>query len=194
MALSRDHDRLPCGVELDSILVQVTEGAPPRGRVHQASCPYCQTALSGFHQGWSDLRMLAQQPVPIPPGLAARVMTRVRALARRTLENVILAGSRGHTQIAHGVIAQVARRAALTIPGVVFATAQPVAPDSADPTRISLTIRIVANYGPKLGPLAAAVRARLPRRVLHLTGASVDAIDIIVIDLAAPTAEVSEPT
>jgi uncharacterized alkaline shock family protein YloU len=194
MALSRDENRLPCGVELDSILEQVTEGAPPPAPAHQASCPYCQTAMSGFHQGWRDLRTMADEPVPIPPGVAARIMTRVRALARRTLENVILVGSGGHTQIAHAVIAQVARRAALAVPGVVFAYVQPAPPDSGDPTRISLTIRLVATYGPKLGPLAAGLRARLQRRVLHLTGARVDAIDITVIDLAWPAAEGTERT
>ncbi len=188
MAVSRDENRLPCGVELDSILVQVTEGAGPHDPAHQAGCPYCQTALSGFHQGWSDLQTLAHQPLPIPSALAARIMTRVRTLARRSFENVVLAGSAGHTQIAHAVVAQVARRAALAIPGVVFASVQPARPDSADPSRVSLTIRVVATYGPRLGPLVAAVRARLPRRVLHVTGASVDAIDIIVIDLVPPTA------
>src|SRR3954470_18103035 len=161
MALDRNHDRLPCDVELDTLVAQITDDAPATAPdlAHQASCPYCQTALRGLREAWSDVQALARTPVPIPPGLTARIMHRVRDLARHAAENLILTGTRGHTQISHTVIAQVARRTTMAVPGVLFASAQltPGHPD--DPGRLDLAIRLVTIYGPALEAIAAAVRS-----------------------------------
>lgn len=184
MALEPNHNRLPCGVELDTLVEQITEGTSPRDPDHQAHCPYCQTALRGFRQGWNDVQTLAGVPVPIPPGLTMRIMTRVRALARRAAQNIILTSGRGHTQISHQVIAQIARRIALAIPGTVFASAHPKPGETADPIRVKLTLRLITTYGPALHPHAAAVRATLNRRLPNLTGAEIDTIDINFIDIA----------
>ncbi len=186
MALDPNHDRLPCGIELDSLVDQITEQTAPRDPAHQASCPYCQTALRGFRQGWSDVQTLAGAPVPIPPGLTTRIMTRVRALARRAAQNIILAGAHGHTQISHQVIAQIARRVTLAIPGVLFASAQPEPGKPVDPLRVKLTLRLITTYGPALHPLADAVRATLNRRLPNLTGATIENIDITFTDIDQP--------
>lgn len=186
MALDPSQNRLPCGVELDTLLEQITDHAPPHDPAHQAHCPYCQTALSGFRQGWGDLQTLARAPVPVPPGLTSRIMTRVRTLAGRTAENIILAGSRGHTQINHAVIAQIARRAAVAIPGVLFASAQPTPTQPANPARLNLAIRLVTTYGPSLRPLATAIRAALHQRIPTITGATIDNIEITFTDIAEP--------
>lgn len=186
MALDVNHDRLPCGVELDSLVDQITEQTDPRDPAHQARCPYCQTALRSFRQGWSDVQTLAGAPVLIPPGLTTRIMTRVRALARRAVQNIILTSARGHTQISHQVIAQTARRVALAIPGVLFASAQSEPSKPADPIRVQLTLRLITTYGPSLHPLAKVIRAALEKRLPRLTGATFDNIDITFTDIAEP--------
>lgn len=186
MAIGPSHNRLPCGVELDTLVDQITEGTVPPDPAHQAHCPYCQTALRGFRQGWSDLQTLAGAPVAIPRDLTTRIMTRVRVLARRAAQNIILAGVHGHTQISHQVIAQIAHRIALKIPGVLFASAQPDPGEAADPTRVKLTLQLITAYGPALHPLARAVRAALHRRLPRLTGAGIDTINIVIADIAEP--------
>jgi uncharacterized alkaline shock family protein YloU len=186
MAIDATRNRLPCGVELGTLVDQIADGTPPHDPAHQAHCPYCQTALRGFGQGWSDLQTLAGAPMTIPPGLTRRIMTRVRVLARRAAEHIILAGARGHTQISHHVIAQIARRVALTTPGVIYASAQPQLVKPTDPIRVKLTLRLIAPYGPALRPLATTVRAALHRRLPRLTGATIDTIDITITDIAEP--------
>ena len=186
MALNPAHDRLPCGVELDALVTQVADDVPPADGPHQARCPYCQTALGALRESWGDLRALAREPVPIPPGLTARIMRRVRHLAARVADTFVLATVHGRTSISHGVIAQVARRAALAVPGVLFASAHPAAGHPAEPARLAVALRLVIAFGPAADALAAAVRASVRRRVPRLTGAEITAIDVAIEDIADP--------
>jgi hypothetical protein len=181
-------ERLPCGAELEHLIAQVADGQAPDRRAHQERCPYCQAALSDLTRGWGDLRALADEPVAVPPGLAARIMARVAKLAGQAAEAVLLGSPRGQTRIGHRVVGRVAQRVAATVPGLVFASARPVAHDPPLPQRLSLTIRIVATFGPPLGELADRVRATVRRRVPELTGADLDRIDIRIDDVVEPDA------
>jgi uncharacterized alkaline shock family protein YloU len=179
---------LPCGVDLDTLIAEITDAAPPPDPAHQARCPHCQTALRALLGSWSDLQTLARAPVPVPPGLTARVMGRVRDLAHRAAEHLIFAHPRGQTQISHHVVAQVARSAALAVPGVLFASAIPQAPEPAGArtARVAVTVRLVTSYGPALTAVAAAVRSTLEWRLSRLLGAEVDRIDVTFTDIAIP--------
>ena len=181
-------ERLPCGAELEHLLAQVADGEAPDDQAHQQRCPYCQAALRDLTRGWSDLRPLADEPVSVPPGLAARIMARVAKLAGQAAGAVLLGGARGETRIGHRVVGRVAQRVAATVPGLVFASAKPVAHDPPLPQRLSLTIRIVATFGLPLQELADRVRATVRRRVPELTGAELDRIDIRIDDVAEPDA------
>jgi uncharacterized alkaline shock family protein YloU len=186
MALDPDDNQLPCGVSLDTLLAQIADQLPAPDPTHQARCSYCQTALRALRQSWGDMQTLARAPVPIPPELTARIMTRIRDLAHRAIGNIILAGVRGHTQISHHVAAQIARRAALAVPGVLLATVQPTAQQPADPARVNLAVRLITTYGPPLHTIAARARTTLTERVHALTGANLDTIDITFPDIANP--------
>jgi uncharacterized alkaline shock family protein YloU len=190
VALDDSHTQLPCGVELEALLAQITDDAPGTDPGHEAGCAYCQTALRGLRDSWSDLQTFARAPVPIPPRLTGRIMRRVRDITRRATSHLILTEAHGQTQISHHVIAEVARRAALTVPGVLFASALPRSIRQPQPgtAGISLTVRLVTTYGPPLHAVAAAVRTALHRRVSSLTGAHVDRIDVAITDITAPGA------
>ena len=186
MALTPDENQLPCGVSLDTLLDQVADQLPAPDPAHQAHCRYCQTALRALQQSWSDMQTLARAPVPIPPELTARIMTRIRDLAHRAVGNIILASPRGHTQISHHVIAQIARRAALAVPGVLLASVKPTAEQPADPAGVNLAVRLITTYGPPLHTIAARARTTLSKRVHALTGADLATIDITFPDIANP--------
>lgn len=186
MALGADHNQLPCGVSLDTLLRQVADERPALDPAHQVHCSYCQTALRALHQSWSDIQTIARAPVPTPPGLTARIITRIRKLAHRAGRNIILATPRGHTQISHHVLAQIARHAALSVPGVLFASAQPAPEQPADPARINLAVRLITTYGPALHAIAAHVRATLSEHVNALTAAELSTVDITFADIANP--------
>jgi uncharacterized alkaline shock family protein YloU len=108
---------LPCGADVDLLLEQAAVG---RGRdldVHQRECVHCQAALGEFTALWEPVSELAAAPVPIPPGLAATVMSQIRALVRDvwyTLEITEI----GVIRIAARIVATLARDSARMVPGV----------------------------------------------------------------------------
>jgi hypothetical protein len=181
-------ERLPCGAELEHLIDQVADGAAAADHAHQERCPYCQAALRGLTRGWSDLRALAGEPVTVPPGLAARIIARVSQLAKQAAGSLLLGSARGETRIGHVVVGRVAQRVAATVPGLAWASVRPILHDPAYPRRLSLTIRIVATFGPALGELADRVRATVQRRVPELTGADLDRVDIRIEDVVEPDA------
>ncbi len=179
-----EHDTLPCGAELEPLMAQVADGRPPPDALHQSSCPYCQAALRSLRLGWQDVTALAREPVPVPRGLTARVMTRVRGLARYAAGSVVLGHPRGATRVSHTVIGQIVQRVAASVPGVVLASARPIAHDPPDPARLSVAVRLVVAFGPPVDALADAVRQCIERRVPALTGAVLSRVDIAVVDVA----------
>jgi uncharacterized alkaline shock family protein YloU len=108
---------LPCGADVDLLLEQAAVG---RGRVldgHQRECVHCQAALGEFTALWAPVSELAAVPVPVPPGLAAAVISQIRTLVRDiwyTLEVTEI----GAIRIAARIVAALARDGAQMIPGV----------------------------------------------------------------------------
>jgi hypothetical protein len=72
--------RLPCGVELEALVIEVTCGQDPLDPSHQRDCPHCQKALRGIRETWTDLQALTREAIPVPADLTAQIMARVLAL------------------------------------------------------------------------------------------------------------------
>lgn len=181
--MTTEHEQLPCGVELEPLVIQVTDDQPPVDPAHQSSCPYCQSTLRNLRQGWADVQALTLEPVPMPPHLTAQIMARVRTLARYAVDAILLGHPRGETRISHTVVAQVIQRLASSVPGVVFASAKPIPHDPPEPGRLSVTIRLVVAFGPAIDALTHAVRQVIDRRVSTLTGAQLSRIAITIDDI-----------
>ena len=184
MAMTAEPERLPCGAELEALVIQVTGDGQPVDPAHQNSCPYCHTALRYLRQGWADVQALTREPVPIPPRLTAQIMARVRTLARHVTSSILLGNHRGETRISHSVLGQVIQRVAAAVPGVVFASAKPIPHEPPEPGRLSVNIRLVVAFGPTIHTLTHAVRQAIDRRVPRLTGAQLSRIDITIEDIA----------
>lgn len=108
---------LPCGSEVDLLLEQVADGRANDLDDHQRSCVHCQAAVTEFAALWGPVQELAAQPVAVPPGLAAAVMSQIGNLIRDvwyTLETT----DAGSIRIAARIIATLARDAARIVPGV----------------------------------------------------------------------------
>ena len=180
--------RLPCGAEIEQLVAQVADNEPAADPAHQAHCPYCQATLRRLRDAWEDVHTLANQPVPIPPTLTAQIMARVRILVRHAGDSILLGHPRGATRISHVVIGRVIQRVALAVPGVIFASARPIAHEPPDPRRLSVAIRLVVAYGPPIEALVEGVRAIIDRHVSAQTGAHLTRIDITIEDIATPAA------
>jgi uncharacterized alkaline shock family protein YloU len=112
-----DGQYLPCGADIDDLLEQVAAGRTDPDDGHQAHCPHCQAALTEFAALWAPVRDLADQPVPTPTGLVAGVMHHIEKLSQNVWYTLHLADT-GAIRVATRVVAAVARRAALRVPGV----------------------------------------------------------------------------
>jgi hypothetical protein len=179
-------EQLPCGVELESLLVQVADHEPASNPEHQATCPYCQAALESLRREWTGVQALAREPVTMPGGVSARTMLAVRELAVLLADSTLIVGPRGETRISHIAVARVAQRLAAGVPGVVFASARPVPQDPPHPVRLSIAVRLVVGWNPAITQIAQALRDLLIRRVPALTGAELARIDITIRDIAEP--------
>ncbi|MBV9047797.1 MAG: hypothetical protein JOZ98_00530 [Solirubrobacterales bacterium] len=178
--------QLPCGTELATLLEQVADDQRAPNPAHQDNCPYCQTALRRLRQDWVHVQSLAQEPVPIPEGLTAKIMARVHTLAGHLADSILLGHPRGETRIGHTVVSRVIQRLAATTPDVAFASVKLGPQDPQQPRRLSVTIRLIVTFGPAIERIADAVRNILNRRVPTLTGAELDRIDITINDITEP--------
>jgi hypothetical protein len=79
---------LPCGADLDALVVQVADGAAPRDPGHQAGCPHCRAALGQLGELWSLVDRLARERVEAPERIDAVALGRIRRaiFAGRVLE------------------------------------------------------------------------------------------------------------
>ncbi len=177
--MSDDRLILPCGQRLDDLTEQVFDGAEPGDRDHQATCPHCQAALGHIRAVEADARGIATERVEVPAGLARQVMARLRAAPGLLTVAVTEAGT---TEVAEGVVASVAREAAMRVSGVQFASAFPGG-RSGDGLS-GLRMRLVVDYGPSLHALADAVRDRVRRETASRTGVQIDHIHVSIDDLA----------
>lgn len=184
--MTEHHDALPCGVELETFVAQVADGEPPADPAHQRGCPYCQAALRDLRSGWRDLEALTREPVPVPPGLTARIMAHVRVLAGHLADSIVIGDARGATRVGHTVVGRVIQRIASTVPGVVFASVRTIAHTPPEPARIGVAIQLVVAFGPDIDALADAIRDAVQRRAPRLTGAAVSRIDVSVEDITDP--------
>ncbi len=179
-------ERLPCGVALEVLLIQVADNHPVEDPIHQNGCPYCQATLRSLRQGWDDVQAVVRQPVALPKGLTAKIMAQVRTLANYLAGSILLGHADGETRISHTVVGAIVQGIAARIPGVVFASAKLDSHDPAHPRRVTVALKLVVRFGPAIESVAYAVRQILWRRIPGLTGAELDRIDITISDITDP--------
>ena len=112
--------RLTCGAEVDLLLEQVADGHAGQLTEHQRDCVHCRAALGELATLWSPVRDLAAAPVPVPPGLTASVISRIRRLVRGAGYTLQI-NEGGVIRIAVRVVAALARVSAGRVAGVRLA-------------------------------------------------------------------------
>lgn len=112
--------QLACGCQADEVLEQAADGQAGQLTEHQRDCPACQAALAEFRRLWEPVRRLAAERVTVPAGIRAAVAAQIGKLVSDGWYTRHLAEA-GGLRIAARVIAQIARNAASTAPGVEVA-------------------------------------------------------------------------
>lgn len=165
-------------MDLHELARQVFEDAPAPDAAHQASCPYCRSALERIRAVHADVHGLAAEHVPVPSTLLHSVMARLRHAPALV---TIAVDPRGTTTVSESVVTAVARRAALSVSAVSYASA--ITTDASSTGRVGLRVRLVVAYGPPLGGIAVQVREEIARQVAALTGATLSTVHVAVDDL-----------
>lgn len=101
VSYATDGFTLSCGRTLGPLWDKVEAGRTDFD-AHEQSCPHCQTAIASLSMLRAATGALAAEPVAVPTGLTERIMTAVRAEARRGSMLRIPASDRTGTDPAGG--------------------------------------------------------------------------------------------
>lgn len=176
---------LPCGADLEQLTLQVVERTPPADPEHQLTCTYCRAALAELQELWSPVHALVDEQVSAPPDLVQRVLTQIQDLDP-TGGWAVIPGDEGDTAIAVRVIAVVARKAADSVDGTLLAMTQATAGVEVGAVGRSIVVRLdlIAALGLHLPSLSAQIQHIVAQHVSALTGLSVVAVDVSVVEVA----------
>ncbi len=176
---------LPCGAEVEELTMQVVERTPALDPEHQAGCPYCRAALAELRAIWSPVHALAEEAVAAPTDLVQRVLDEIQELDY-TGGRAVLAGADGDTAIAVRVVAVIARKAADSVNGTLLAMSRVSAGVEVGAVGRSVVVQLdlVAALGVHLPSLSLQIQRTVREHVVALTGLSVVAVDVTVVEVA----------
>jgi uncharacterized alkaline shock family protein YloU len=109
--------QLLCGADVDDLLEQAAAGRGDRLDEHQSHCLHCQAALREFTRIWAPVRAKAAETVSVPDALRAAVQHQIQKLVADVWYTLQITDG-GQIRVAARVIANLARSAARSVPGV----------------------------------------------------------------------------
>jgi hypothetical protein len=181
-----DGYALPCGRGLEDLWARLQAGDRLVDQdEHERNCPHCQAAGGSLRMLNEATRQLADEPIAPRPALIDRIMSAVRAEARRG-EMVPLPTRGGPIGVSEQAIAVVLRFAADGVPGVRArrCTVRTRSVDEQGSGVIDVELSLALRYG--VGPaeqILAEVRARVAAAAAVVVGIRVDTCDLRLEDL-----------
>ncbi|NKY34585.1 Asp23/Gls24 family envelope stress response protein [Nocardia speluncae] len=186
MAVNETTERnhlLPCGRDLDRVWQRLDEGATD---AHEATCPHCRAARESLLALRAATRELINEPEEPSPDLLGRIMSAVRADARRGRMLELPAPHAGEIQVSEQAVAVIVRYAADSVPGVRARNCRvrqaPAESGGPGPVDVELTIAVrsgTTSLDEVLPDVRARVAAALPDRI----GTTLRRLDLHVGDL-----------
>lgn len=176
---------LGCGADLDRLTAQVVDRAAPADPEHQAGCPFCRAAIAELRTLWSPVHAVADGHIAVPENLVERVLDQIFDLDY-TGGRAVIATDGGQTAIAVQVVGVIARKAADSVNGTLLtiSRARSAVEIGAVGRSVVVHVQIVAALGMELPRLAAQIRQAIRAHVTALTGLSVVAVDVSVVEVA----------
>lgn len=178
---------LPCGRSVSWLLELAADGVDeppdPDARDHLAHCPHCRAELVALRRRWVPVWVAAARPVRIPPGLAGRALSSVRAVRGGLIgRHGEMRQPGGLLRVAEPAMLMLARRLAREVvealPGIRFRGLS----GGVD----GLQVRLAVPYGAVLTDVSARVRRDLQRELDVALGVAAPAVDVLVEDVLAP--------
>ncbi|MBB6174898.1 hypothetical protein HNR23_004958 [Nocardiopsis mwathae] len=172
-----DHERLPCGSDIDAVLEHERDGAPTD---HELHCPHCRAAVEEHSVLHAARTELATERVVAPPHLLDDVMRLVRADPRSRRVLPVPGEEEGVTRVRRSAAAAVLRTAAEDVPGVADARVTELT-EGDDGIEVALRVRLYT--GTPVPRVDTALRTRVAEVARDQLGWSAARVDISVIDL-----------
>ncbi|MFD4407024.1 Asp23/Gls24 family envelope stress response protein [Nocardia sp. NPDC058499] len=180
----RDH-LLPCGRDLEQVWQRLDEADAGPADAHEASCPHCRAARESLLALREATRELIGEPDEPPPDLLGRIMSAVRAEARRGHMLELPTPHTGDIEVSEQAVAAIVRYAADSVPGVRARNCRvrqgPPEDGAPGPLDVELTIAVrfgAATLADVLPDVRVRVAAALPDRI----GTTLRKLDIHVGD------------
>ncbi len=109
---------LPCGRDLEQVWERLDTVAAGFADDHERDCPHCASAHESLLTLRGATRELIEEADPPPPDLVGRIMSAVRAEARRGRTLEVSTPLPGRIEVSEQAVAVVLRYAADTVEGV----------------------------------------------------------------------------
>lgn len=180
----RDH-LLPCGRDLEQVWQRLDEVEAGHADEHDASCPHCRAARESLLALRAATRELIDEPAEPPPDLFGRIMSAVRADARRGRMLDLPTPHAGEIQVSEQAVAAIVRYAADSVAGVRARNCRvrQASADSGGPGPLDVELTIAVRFGSApLDELLPAVRARVAAALPDRIGTTLRRLDVHVGD------------
>ncbi|MFI1461217.1 Asp23/Gls24 family envelope stress response protein [Nocardia carnea] len=192
MAVNETTERnhlLPCGRDLEQVWQHLDEGDSD---AHEAACPHCRAARESLLALRAATRELIDEPEEPPPDLLGRIMSAVRADARRGRMLELPTPHTGEIEVSEQAIAVIVRYAADSVPGIRARNCRvrQAPAESGGPGPVDVELTIAVPFGPvTLDEVLPDVRARVAAALPDRIGTTLRRLDIHVGDLYELPAE-----
>ncbi|MGW4482406.1 Asp23/Gls24 family envelope stress response protein [Amycolatopsis sp. NPDC004368] len=168
---------LPCGRDLEELWDRLDSVDLDE---HEATCPHCGTARASLLALRAATAELVAEPDPVPPGLVGRIMSAVRAEARRGQMLDLPTPEPGRVEVSEAAVAVVLRYAADSAGDVRARRCRVRTVGPAVEVELTLAVRLGNVAGAET---LARVRERVTAAAAARVGLSLAKLDLLVEDV-----------
>ncbi|MFG1797574.1 Asp23/Gls24 family envelope stress response protein [Nocardia sp. NPDC049149] len=178
--------RLPCGREIEQVWDRLDAVEAGLGDEHEKTCPHCRSARGSLLALRDATKELIDEPDPAPLDLTSRIMSAVRAEARRGRTLRLPTAAPGTVEVSEQAIAAVLRYAADSVPGVRarHCRVRSVGMGMDGENRVEVEMSVAIGFGhTTIGAALPIVRERVMAALDAQTGLELATLDLVVADV-----------
>ncbi|CRY76262.1 MULTISPECIES: Asp23/Gls24 family envelope stress response protein [Nocardia] len=177
---------LPCGRDIEQVWERLDMVRAGFGDEHDMTCEYCRGARESLLALRAATAELIEEPTAPPPDLVTRIMSAVRAEARRGRTLRLATDQPGAVEVSEQAVAAVLRYAADTVPGVRarHCAVRELGAEPDGTRRVTVELSIAVRFpATEVGRVLPAVRERVRTALAARTGLVAERIDVVVADV-----------
>ncbi len=174
--------RLPCGREVDQVWDRLDAVRAGFGDEHDLTCPHCAAARESLLALRAATAELVAEPEPTPPDLVGRIMSAVRAEARRGRGIALPTPHPGAVEVSEQAVAAVLRYAVDTVPGVRARHCRIRVADGAHRVEVEMSVAITLGRT-TVDQALPLIRERVATALDTRIGLVLGRLDIVVADV-----------